>query len=323
MGMFTSEKSQTTNNTSISNPWSAQSPFLTQGFDAAANALKQAQGVQGPNNFVAQYTPEQLNAFQTMMRTGMGPGATASGTAAANTLNTSGASATAGGLYDLANWKPGMTSQGVMNDANMFANNPAISGQVDAAMRDSVRNASENVLPGLQRQAAGTGNLNSSRNAISQGIVQRGLSDQAGDISANLRANAFNQGLNTATTVGSAGDSNSLAALMGRVSGGTGAVGTGTGAGVGAVNQQGGLYDIAQQGIAGGVGATQAGYDNDIAKYQFGTQSPYAGLENYWNIVGGQNWGGTKQEQGTVQQVQDPSTWSKIGSIAGTIGSFF
>jgi hypothetical protein len=46
-------------------------------------------------------------------------------------------------------------------------------------------------------------------------------------------------------------------------------------------------------------------------------------LENYWNIVGGQNWGGTQQTQGTVQQTQDPSTWSKIGSVMGTIGSFF
>jgi len=323
MGMFTSEKTQQQNTTSVSNPWSAQAPYLQQGFSTAADALKKSQAAQAPTDFLAQFTPEQRAAFGSMFNTGMQPGATASGTAAANTLNNAGAASTAGGLYGLGNWQPGMTSQGVMNDANMFANNPAIGGQVDAAMRDSTRNASENVLPQLQRQAAGTGNLNSSRNAISQGIVQRGLADQAGDISANLRANAFNQGLNTATTVGSSNDSNSLAALMGRISGGNSAVSTGTGAGVGAVGQQGGLYDIAQEGINGQLGADQANLSNQAARYASNTRSPFAGMQDYWNIVGGQNWGGTKQEQGTATTQDNPSTMAQIGSAAAQIGSFF
>ncbi len=323
--MGLAQSSQDTNKNQQNNPWAPQAGYLTQGFGAASGALNQAQANANgaaPPGFVAQFTPDQLGAFQQMLRFGAGnPQISANSANAGGALTRAGADATTGGLYDLSQWRPATSSQSVLSDASTFANNPAISGMVDAATRDARRAVSEQALPQIARNAAQTGNLNSSRRGIAEGILERGLAEKAGDISANLRGNAFDRGLTTATQIGQGNDASRLGALSSLISGGTGAVGTGVGANTGAVQQQGGLFDIAGKGITGQQIGSQAALDDALQRYQFGVNSPFAGLQNFWNIVGSNNWGGTSTGQSTT--TNNPSTMAQIGQGIGILGSLF
>lgn len=303
-----------------SDPWSVQAPYLSQGFSAASNALTQAQGADKPNNFVAQFTPDQLATFRSMLGYANDSSAIPATTAnAGGALSTAGSAATSGALSDLAGYTPAGGTQSNIDAATAYANNPAISGQVDAAMRDATRNASENVLPQLARNARSTGNLNSNRTAISQGIVQRGLSDQAGDISSELRGNAYNTGLGLAENARQSDNAGALSALLARVQGGTSAANAGTAANTASVGQAGGLFDIANAGGAGAQQADQANLSDQLARYQFQTSSPFDALNSYWNIVGANNWGGTSTGSSTTSTT--PSIYQILGGLTGAAGS--
>lgn len=319
-GSTTQQQSGTSS--SQTDPWSVQAPYLSQGFSAASNALGKAQGATAPTDFTAQFTPDQLATFKQMLgysnnNTGL-PTNTAN---AGGALTAAGSSAVTGGLSDLAAYTPAGGTQSNIDAATAYANNPAISGQVDAAMRDATRNASENVLPQLGRNAAATGNLNSNRTAISQGIVQRGLSDQAGDISSQLRGQAYNTGLGLAENARQADNSGVLSALLARVQGGNTAASTGTNANTAAVGQQGGLFDIANAGGAGQQAATQADLTNQGQQYQSQTTSPFDALNQFWNIVGGQNYGSSTNGTANSTTSTTPSIWSILGGLGGAAGS--
>ena len=79
--------------------------------------------------------------------------------------------------------------------AAQAANNPQMDGMVDAASRDVVRNLGENTLPGIAGQSASAGALGSSRRGMLEGIATRGAADRIADIGANLRGNAYQQGI--------------------------------------------------------------------------------------------------------------------------------
>jgi hypothetical protein len=323
MGLFDSKKTETTttNQTATQNPWAAQIPYLNQAFGGASNALNQSQGAQDPNGFVAQFTPQQLAAFGQMFNTGMAPGTSGAATAAGNNLLGTGANAASGGLFQLGQYNAGNASDAILNDAQKFANNPAHQGMVDAAMLDARRQVSEQALPQVARNAAATGNVNSSRRAIREGILERGLAETGAGISANLRGNAWNTGVG----VGQQNQQNALQAAMARVQGGNQAVGAGVNAGTGAVQQQSGLYDIANRGIAGQQAGAQAGLDDQMKSWEFGTNSPFAGLNNFYNIVGNKSWGGTTNTMGTSTSTgtSTPSTMAQIGAGVGMFGSLF
>jgi len=323
--MGLAQSSQDTNKNQTTNPWAPQAGYLTQGFGAASGALSQAQANANgstPPGFVAQFTPGQLDAFQTMLKYGTGnPQIAANSANAGGALTNAGAGATTGGLYDLSQWRPSTSAASVLSDANTFANNPAISGMVDAATRDARRAVSEQALPQIARESAATGNINSSRRGIAEGILQRGLAEKAADISSNLRGSAFDRGLTTATDISQGNDASRLGALSSLISGGNQAVGTGVGANSGAVGQQGALFDIAGKGITGSQIGSQAALDDALQRYQFGVNSPFAGLNNFWNIVGSNNWGGTSTGNSTT--TNNPSTMAQIGQAAGILGSLF
>jgi hypothetical protein len=319
-GSNKSDTQQTQSN--VQNPWGAQAPFLTQAFNTASNGLTRAQQASDtpPPGFVAQFTPDQLNVFQQMMKAGTNPATADSSAAAGSKLASAGADATAGGLYGLSKWQPTTTTDSILNAGSKFADNPYMSGMVDAATRDAQRAVYENGIPQTDRSAAATGNINSSKSDIQKGILQRGLMDTTADVSANLRGNAFQNGLNLAQQNGQANDSNALQALMARVSGGTGAANAGVNANSAAVAQQGGLFDIANQGAAGGQAANQASIDDALARYGFNTSAPFAGLNNFWNVVGSNNWGGTSNSTGTKNVSETPSIFSTAGSLIGAAG---
>ncbi len=318
MGFFDSTETKSINQTDVKSPWAVQTPYLSQGFQGAQSAMTDAQDATKPTGFQAQYTPDQLALYQKMLGYGMNtPGISADSAAAANKLTTSGAGAAAGGLFDLANYGRGTGPDAMVAEANAFANNPAIGGMVDASMRDARRSVYEGAIPQSDRVDAASGNLYGSKGELRKGVIERGLADATADTSANMRGAAFNQGL----TLAGNRDQNALQAMLARVSGGNTAASTGINAGNASIAQQGGLFDIANQGVGGQLAGTQAGFDDQKQRYGFESTQPFDALNQYWNIVGGQNWGGTTNSTGTSTASKDPSTMAKIGSSIGAISS--
>jgi len=178
---------------------------------------------------------------------------------------------------------------------------------------------SEDVLPQLARSNALNGNTMSSRNAISQGLVQRGLADKTADVSANIRGQHFDNGLQLAEQGRQYDNSAILDAIKARGAMGSDAVNSGVNAIGSGIQQQGGLFDIANAGGAGGQAAAQAQIDNAKAMSEYGTDRSAQNLQNFFNIIGAQNWGGTQQGTST----STPSLWSTIGSGLGLGASLF
>jgi hypothetical protein len=321
-------QNQSQSQTAVQNPWAPQAGYLTQGFENAANALGVANSTPAPNQFVSQFTPSQLGLFQNMVDYANGnTGIPASSAAAGGALTGAGSGAASNGLYGLAGFSP-TTMSGVLSDANAAANDPSVQGCIDAALRDARRSVSEDVLPRISRNAAAGGNLNSSRTGVAEGIVQRGLADATADTSANIRGQAYSQGLQAALERAGAGDTARLGALTALTSGGINAANAGVGANTAAIGQQGGLFDIASGGVAGQQAGSQAAIDDALARYQFGVNSPFAGLNNFWNIVGSGNWGGSATSNGTLTgtgtgtatTTTTPSPMTTIGSLLGAAG---
>ena len=57
---------------------------------------------------------------------------------------------------------------------------------VNAAMRDPMRQFTEQTMPGIDRTASGRGNMNSSRAGVAQGIATRGFNDRYADMTATI-----------------------------------------------------------------------------------------------------------------------------------------
>ena len=66
---------------------------------------------------------------------------------------------------------------------------------VDAALRDSTRQLTEQTLPGINRAASATGNTNSSRAGIADALATRAYGDRAADVSADITNTLMNQSL--------------------------------------------------------------------------------------------------------------------------------
>lgn len=68
-------------------------------------------------------------------------------------------------------------------------------GLVDAAMRDDKRNLQENTLTGINQGASGSGNMNSSRAGIAEGVANRGFDDRRADTTASIQQGLMGQSL--------------------------------------------------------------------------------------------------------------------------------
>jgi hypothetical protein len=180
-------------------------PFVGQGLNTGL--INQLAG-QGAMMSAANVGPMNYGMAQNMA--GMG----AMGAAAQNTGINTGLANNIGGMTTFANAATGRgIDTGTANQAlgmttfadaaqnrglnqaglSRYINNEVISGQVDAASRDVMRNLTENQLTGNAAGAAATGNSGSSRRAVMDAIAQRGAADRVADISAGLRGNAYQQ----------------------------------------------------------------------------------------------------------------------------------
>ena len=82
-----------------------------------------------------------------------------------------------------------------MYNVGNYINNDVLQGQIDASTRDITRNLQQNTLPSIQGLAAGAGSSGSSRIGNLMGSAIGMANESIGDISSNMRNNAFNQGL--------------------------------------------------------------------------------------------------------------------------------
>jgi len=299
-----------------------QAPYLTQAFSGAANALNTAQSTAvTPTQDTASYNQDALNAYQQEQNYGSGNSSIPASSAAAGAANSAaGASGVASGISGLQNFQSQGGTQSNINAALQYAGNQPIAAQTQAAMQPAINMANQQINPGIDSAAAGSGNINSSRDAIQHGIVTQGLTQDATNVAGQLEGSAYNNGLNLAQTNSQANNTNALTALMAQLSGGTSAANSGTAANTGSVNDASGLYGIANTGAQGAQTAAQAPLTNAQQMFTTNTNDPYAALQNFMSLIGG-SYGsqttGTNQSQTTTT----PSTLSQIGGYLGAAGS--
>ncbi|KIU29300.1 hypothetical protein SR41_04635 [Sphingomonas melonis] len=202
--------------------------------------------------------------------------------------------------------------------ASKYAANPEIQGMIDANTRDVIRTLREETLPGIDRQASGTGNINSSRAGVAAGIAQRGAADRAADISASIRGDAYNRGL----AMAQADRGQQLDALS------TAATGYGnlTGQGIAAIGQG---NDAAYKafGAATGADATlqadrQGQNDAAYKKWLGEDNRDWDLLQKYYGVVGANQWGQSGTSTGVQTQITSPSLLQSILGTAATAASF-
>jgi hypothetical protein len=306
-------------------PWAPQQGYLLDAFNKAGGAYNQGMAT-GPytGNYVAGQTGQQAdannNAYNWAMGTGQDTVSSILGMGGNNAqTGFNGATGALGALGQFASTD--QTKNNIAN-AGQYADNPYMSGMVDSAMHDAVRTASESTIPNIYRSAAGSGNINSDRAALAQGVVDRGLGEQAGNISANLRGNAYENGINQALQ----GNAQGLQALsqegsLGENMGQSGLNALSTG-----INDQGALVNQATAGAnANYQQASQNPLLNALQQYQGTSNFPWQQLQNYYNIIGNKSWGsqtsGTSMGTQQQQQQTNPSMMSSIGSGLGILGA--
>lgn len=286
-------------------------------FQQAQNDYNNTAGVKGPTDFTAQFTPDMLAAFQKQANYGMADNpAVTNATNAGTALTGAGTNAVTSGLNTLGGFTPDQIAQNNIDAANKYVAGQNIPGQVDAAMHDAIRSANENAIPAIQRAAAGSGNVNSSRAALSQGVVERGLAEQAGNLSTQLRAQAYNNGLN----LGQQGNASAITAALGGATAGNAAAGTGVNAGTAAVNNQNNLFNLADTAQKNQLAGSQADLTNQLQQQQHATNDPWQALNNYFNLVGAKSWGGETTGNSTTNTQQTPSGMSILGGLLSGVG---
>jgi hypothetical protein len=305
-------------------PWGPQAHELKYAFGQAHDAYGQSQDAKAPDNFVAGMTPAQISTFRQMLGySRAGAGMTNAQGRDGTSMMSTGMNGVRGALSDYANFDPSQTynTDAVLAGANRYADNPAISGMVSAAMRDANQNARDIALPSIDANTAMTGNVNSSRTGLQMGVVQRGLAEKAADISANLRGDQFNQGLNLTDQMLRSNIDSRLQSMQGRGALGSSAYGAGNEGVNASINNRGNLFALANMGGAGLQQGKQLALDNELKKYQSSVSSPFASLQQLMSIIGSANWG-NHTEGTTTQQTQTTlSPFQVAGGILGGLGS--
>jgi hypothetical protein len=158
---------------------------VTSGYQGGQNALNNALATgayQGP-------TYAGLNDMQTgALNNQFGFGGDAFGMGQNLAATGAGFGSNYGDLYNQA------MGGGALNNAIDYATNNR-QPLVDAALRDSTRQLTEQTLPGINRAASATGNTNSSRAGIADALATRGYQDRAADVSSDITNTLMNQSL--------------------------------------------------------------------------------------------------------------------------------
>lgn len=313
-GLFGSQGSQ---QTATNEPWKAQQPYLKDLFGQAQNAYNS--GMQtGPytGGLYAGMDPMTAQGVAGTGQFAQGPAMdTATGALAAGnpamSQGTQGLTGVAGQLSNLQD----PTQQNIAN-AGAYADNPYLSGQIDAASRDVTRNLTEDVLPGISRGASLSGGANSSRTGIAEGVALRGAQDRIGDIASSMRGQAYDRGLGLSESARGTNIAGSIAggglydSLAGR---GFQGAQTGSTLGFNALDAMVRAGQITQADAQGLLNEQKGQYDL-AANHQFDL------LDQYKGIIGG-DYGGTKTAQTGVGGFQG-AMQGAIGGAASGLGLY-
>lgn len=324
MGGGSSSDTKTTQNTQTNmGPWAPQQGYLSNGFIAANTNYDNAMGNQYSGNFVAQPTSDQSYTFNNLLSQagGLTPySANQSdlvGGQASQAGTNAGINAT-NGLFGLA----GANNTGnIINQAGQYMNSAPLQGAIQAALTPAQQQLNEQTLPSIDRQAGAEGNINSSRAGVAQGIAERGYMQTAANTAASMENQAYNTGISAAqNTAGQNAGILSSAGGLGNQQLSTGLYGIGNASNI--MNTGTNAANLASQNVTAN---NQAPLTNALDISNYAQNNPSQMLQNYWNIVGSNNWGqsGTQNSQGTSQTQQNPSLLSSIGSGLGILGSLF
>ena len=302
--------------TQTSKPWEVQQPYLEYGFEqgktaagnALANPVYQGQRVAEMNpytsgiaNQAGAYANQNFGALGGLNDTSMG------------LLNTG--AQFGGNAANLYNQYSGDPTQQILGNAAQYADNPYVSGIIDAGARDVTRNLYENQLPTLARAASGSGNTNSTRAGAENAIAMRGAGDRLADMSNTIRGQFFGKGLDLSQNQYNQNLANSLNAntqLSNAYSSGF----------RGLTDTQNLAGGLTQMGASAGnmiQGQEQKGLDAEMAKFAEERGVPLDIMKQYMSIVGG-NYGGT-------QATTAPKTGGGLmggiqGALGGALGGF-
>jgi hypothetical protein len=307
-GSTTTKSSETTE----TGPSKFQLPYLQGAFNAAQGAFNSSSGTPFyKGDLYAGMTEEAKASLDALKGYASGTGLATAGQLSSIGQNLAGYAGKAGSTLDqyLAEASADPT-QATIDAAGKYAANPQLDAMIDANSRDVVRNLNEQTLPTLNRAASGTGNINSSRAGVAEGIARRGAEDRVADISATLRGDAYNRGLSLAqndrnTRLGALGTAAS--AYSGLAGQGIGALQAGAATGYGAYDQILGANEAEQA-------DNQGKLDQDYAKWQGEDQRQWDLLNRYFGIVGANQWGQSGTSTGTSTQ---KTSQGLVGGLAG------
>lgn len=135
------------------------------------------------------------NDFQTGTANAMGEiGGNMIGAGNAMMANTNQFGANANNLYSQFQGLSDEAKRDRLATAMDYAANNG-SSLVDAAMRDDRRNLQENTLTGINLNASGTGNMNSSRAGVADAIANRAYDDRRADVAAGIQDRLIDRSL--------------------------------------------------------------------------------------------------------------------------------
>ena len=251
-------------------------------------------------------------------------------------------------LYDMGTANMGI-GQNLMNQAGGFANNAnSLFGQysgmvnrpdmmsqatdyamdnmnpiVQAMMRDSTRQLNEQTLPGINKMASGSGNVNSSRAGVADALANRAYDDRMADVRSDVFNSLRNASLNQSNT--------QFNQSMNALSGANAANNT-----LGNAFTTGTNLATAGGNMALGAGANQQGYDQaaldaDRAQFDYLNNYGYNLGKDYQGFLTGNQIKGS-YEANKVNPMMETLAGAKAGfgfggqygpQIGNFIGGFF
>lgn len=302
-------------------PWGPQAGALTSAFTNAQNAYDKSKTAVAPTDFVAGMTPEQIANFRNALGFASGNTTPQQNATTGAALSGAGTATSTGALSGLSSFDPTKQNNpaALIDTANQYVSGQNIDAQVNNAMLNARQTARDVTLPGIEQHAATSGNTNSSRTGVAEGMVERGLAQQSADLGASLRGTAFKDGLTLASGNANANNASKLGALSTGATAGTNAANSGVAANSQSISDKGSLLGMANDAGTGLQQNNQLSLDNILKQYQSKTSSPYDSLNGLMSIIGTQNWGSSSS--GTSTSTKTPSAWEVIGGLLGAAGN--
>jgi hypothetical protein len=316
-GSTTGQTQQNQNGTTQSSTtlWAPQASAIADAIAKAQEAYKTASTATAPTDFTAGMTPEQVATFKSMVGYG-GDGSIPNAAATTgSTLAHAGTDGVTGALTGLAGFDASKANNpdALIAAANKYVAGQDIDAQVNHAMLNARQTARDVTLPGIEQNAATSGNTNSTRTGVAQGLVERGLAQQSADLGATMRSKAFNDGLSLASSNANANNTTNLGALSTAGDLGNATATTGLNAGSNSISDMIKLFTTQAAGGAGLQEGNQATLTNEAQKFASQTSSPYAALQGLMDIIGKQTYGSQ-----TTGSTSGSTTGTSLGTSAGT-----